>query len=247
MKGFWSSTISLGVCTLFKVHRIIPNLDLNVSNNTTEAYLFGLWTYTDKIIEENHSLEDFVEGEIERIETCRFHMQTVDEDAPDGLFLNDASIAIARVFAVMTVVIGCISMVSVWLTAANILQNRCGGKRQWLLPSALAMCSVMECFIFLIFASSICRDTKYDEHRYCTLQADSGMLFASIASYLVAAVATAMMCDTPPQSSDGDFIDDCDSLDASFGSPGDHKIDKTFDDSDDSSSDGEGPSRFEIS
>jgi len=249
IKGFWSSTISLGVCTLFKVTRIVPNLDSDVNSNSTEAYLFGLWTYTDKIIEENHSIQGYVEGEIARIETCSFHMQRVDEDAPDGLFLNDAAFTIARVFAVMTLVIGCISMVSVWLTAANVLQSCCGGKRQWLLPSALAMCCVMESFVFLIFASSVCRDTKYDEHRQCTLQTDSGMIFASITSYLITAVATVMMYNTPPeiQLPDKDGDDDFNSLDMSSAIPGKYKTDKTFEDSEDSSSDGEVPSRFEIS
>jgi len=247
LKAFWSSTVCLGVCTLFKVHRVIPALDPDIGSNITEAYLFGLWTYTGKILEEDHSLEGFVEGEIERIETCRFHMQRIDEeDAPDGLFLNDAAFTVARVFAVIAVVVGCISMVSVWLTAANVLQRCCHGRRRWLLPSALAMCSIMESFVLLILSSSVCRDTKYDEHRQCTLQADSGMIFASIVSYLISAVATAKVANIPQSHLDG-YSNDSNSLAIPSGFPDDAKLDSTFDESDDSSSDGEGPSRFEIS
>ena len=166
LKAFWSSTICLGVCTLFKVQRVILSLDPDIGGNTTEAYLFGLWTYTDKMLGEDHSLEGLIQSEIERIETCRFHMQRIDEDAPDGLFLNDAAFTAAHVCAVIAVVVGCISMVSVWLTAANMLQRCCDGKIRWLLPCALAMCSIMESFVFLILSSSVCRNAKYDEHRH---------------------------------------------------------------------------------
>jgi hypothetical protein len=75
------------------------------------------------------------------------------------------------------------------------------------------------------------------------------MIFASVTSYLITAVATVMMSNTPPESQlpDKDGDDDFNSLDISSAIPGKYKTDKTFEDSDDSSSDGEGPSRFEIS
>ena len=56
---------------------------------------------------------------------------------------------------------------------------------------SLLICSISECFIFLILASSVCWDTKYQEHRQCSLQADSGIAFAAIFSWLITSIASA--------------------------------------------------------
>lgn len=214
IKAFWSSTISLGLCTLFRVHRVIPTVDsegdIVTYSNSTESYLFGLWTYTNKILEdEDHSIEDFVEDEIKRLETCRFHMQKVDEDAPDGLFINDAAFKAARIFAGAVAIVGFISMVSVWLTAANMM-TCCFQKRRWLLPFTLSLCAIMESFVFLVFTSSVCRDTEYNEHRSCKLQADSGVLFASIVAYLITAIGSAKLISYESNSSNTLATDDDD-------------------------------------
>jgi len=237
IKAFWSSTLVLGFCTLFKVHRIIPDMETDGTTNTTEAFLFGLWTYTDKLLDQDHSLGELVEREFERLETCRFHMQKVDEvDAPDGLFLNDAAFTIARAFAVMVVGMGFISMLTVWFTAANASCCRTVGRKRWILPAALATCSIFECFVFLILASSVCKDSEFQEQRHCTLQADSGMIFASIISWLITAVAS-MKVHVPIHS----IVDD--SVHSRTDLPGDKSLDMTFDDSDEDHN----PSRLEIS
>eukprot|EP01083_Nonionella_stella_P222981 795183_1 len=168
--------------------------------NRVEAYLFGLWTYTDDLQFANHddySLGKLLKEELEEIESCRFHMQTVDQDAPDGLFLNDASFTVARVFACLVVAIGFISMILVWCSAANG-RGRCltglGGQRmRSMLPLALLLCCIFECFVFLILASSVCRDSEFDEQRHCTLQEGSSLLFASIIGWLISFLGMSMV------------------------------------------------------
>ena len=72
------------------------------------------------------------------------------------------------------------------------------------------------------------------------------MIFASIASYFIAAVATAKVANMPQSPLVG-YNNDCNSLAIPSSFPDDSKLDNTFDESDDSGSDGEGSSRFEIS
>ena len=240
IKAFWSSILTLGICTLFKVRRVIPDFDSNVA--TPEAYLFGLWTYTAKLVEGKTSLEGLIEGEIERIETCNFHMQQVVEDAPDNLFLNDAIFIVARVCAFMVVGIGCIAMISVLLMATNIFKSCCFGRKRWFIPTMLITCSVLESFVFLIFASSVCRDTKYQEQRHCSLEPDSGIVFASIFSWLISAAASIKV----QARLNDDGVEDL----SLYVSTGEKILDETFDASDDSShnsADSSGPSTYEIS
>jgi hypothetical protein len=238
MKAFWSSMISLGICTLFKVHRIIPAYDSNPA--TEEAYLFGLWTYTGKIADIDHSLEDLIEGEIERIETCQFHMQEVVEDAPDDLFLNDAVFVVARIFATLATFFGFFGMV--WVLLLATCQSCCFGRNRFLLPALLTMCSILQSFVFFVFASSVCRDRRYPEQRHCSLQADSGMVFASTFAWLLSALATMKMqvCMDQEGMENVSLEDRTD----------EKKLDRTFDVedscSDDSDSSSTQPSRFEI-
>ena len=212
LKAFYSSVMVIGLCNIFKVHRIVPNnmyvqdytadpaLAVDTMTNRVEAYLFGLWTYSDDLKFANHddySLGKILKEELEEIESCRFHMQTVDRDAPDGLFLNDASFTVARVFACLVVAIGFISMILVWCSAANsrgrCLVGRGGQRMRSMLPLALLLCCILECFVFLILASSVCRDSEFDEQRHCTLQEGSSLLFASIIGWLISFLGMSMV------------------------------------------------------
>ena len=232
LKAFYSSVMVIGLCNIFKVHRIIPNnmyvqdytadpaLAVDTMTNRVETYLFGLWTYTNDLQFANHdnySLGKLLKEELEEIESCRFHMQTVDQDAPDGLFLNDASFTVARVFACLVVAIGFISMILVWCSAANsrgrCLSGRGGQRMRSMLPLALLLCCIFECFVFLILASSVCRDSEFDEQRHCTLQEGSSLLFASIIGWLVSFLGMSMVNRTqlmqatevfPSENDDGD-------------------------------------------
>ncbi len=251
LKAFWSSFITLGICTLFKVHRVIPGDGDDPNSTVIEAYLFGLWTYTANFVENDKSLEGLIEGEFERIETCSFHMQRAAEDSPDNLFLNDASFIIARVCAGMVVGIGLFGMVSVLLIATNVFKSCCFGRKMWLLPTMLASCSVLESFVFLVFASSVCRDTKYEEQRHCSLEQDSGIVFVSVFSWLVAAVASIKVQSTLyGKDHHVDVVESASQEDFPSGAR-DKQLDRTFDDDDSSSDDSTGrhpePSRFEIS
>lgn len=196
-KAFYSSCVTLGLCTLFKVQRRKLNYDTpdsiedGTSNYIEETYFFGLWTYTGQI-EMGNSLEDFLKKEVERVETCRYRMNQVDAESPDRLFLNDTAFNIARAFAIVATVLGFFSMVSLYLTVANCSFS-CRGSKIWLLFNSLIACGIFQSFAFLVFASSVCRDIEIDENRHCSLEEGAGIIFVSCFCSWFAAFASLKM------------------------------------------------------
>ena len=203
IKALWVSVLTLGVCDLARVDRIKSSIvsgstglsgeDIVGSNvgdkYIEEAYTFGLWTYSSEL-HTDHSVEGILNNELERIETCRFHMKDADDGSPDNLFLEDSMFDVARAFAITTVVIGGISMIALWLTAAKA---RGTGHNKRALGTALLLCCLFESFVFLIFLSSVCRDTKFHEHRHCSLQEGTGCIFASCFFWALTGVASFKM------------------------------------------------------
>jgi len=196
-KAFYSSCVTLGLCTLFKVQRRKLNYDTpdSIENDTSnfieETYFFGLWTYTGDI-DMGNSVEDFLEKEVERVETCRFRMNQVDAESPDRLFLNDLAFNIARAFAIVATVLGFVSMVSLYLTVANCSLS-CRGSKIWLLFYSLIACGIFQSFAFLVFASSVCRDIEFDDNRHCSLEEGAGIIFMSCFCSWFAAFASLKM------------------------------------------------------
>jgi len=200
-KAFYSSCITLGLCTLFKVQRMTRNYDkhtdtinggsLNLIEETKETYLFGLWTYTGDV-ETSDSVEDFFKKEVERMETCKFHMYRVDDESPDRLFLNDASFSFARALAISATVLGFFGMVSIYLTAVAC-RTSCRAPSKLLILNLLMLCGVFQSSAFLVFGSSVCRDTNFNDHRHCSLEEGAGFIFSSCFCYWFAAVASLKM------------------------------------------------------
>jgi len=200
LKAAYSSCLTLGLCTLFKVERLMPNHnasdttladDGGTSSFVKEAYFFGLFTYTGKIPTED-SLQSFVQGEMEKVETCRFHMNRVEDDAADELFLNDAAFTVARVLAIAATGLGFIAMIGVFLTAANY-RFSCRGSKIYILFLSLCVCGTFQFMVLLVFASSVCRDTQFDERRRCTVQDGSFAILTSGLCWYLTALATLKM------------------------------------------------------
>jgi len=191
-KAFYSSCVTLGLCTLFKVQRVTFDFDtINEADLIQETYFFGLWTYT-RNVDIGNSLEDFVKKEVERIETCSFHMNQVDDESPDRLFLNDAAFNIARTFAITATLLGFFSMISLFLTAANYPVS-CRGPKIWLLFNCLLTCGILQSFTFLVFVSSVCTDSEFDDHRGCSMEDGAGFIFTSSFCWWFAAFASLKM------------------------------------------------------
>ena len=67
--GGWTSGMEEKLGKTGTITDIDSEGDVVTYSNSTESYLFGLWTYTNKILEdEDFSIEDFVEDEIKRLE-----------------------------------------------------------------------------------------------------------------------------------------------------------------------------------
>jgi len=200
MNALYSSCLTLWLCTLFKIEVLTPNH--NASDTTSvdyggtssldkEVYLFGLYTYTGKIPTED-SLQSFVQGEMQKMQTCRFHMNRYEDDDVDELFVNDAAFTVARALAIAATGLGFISMICVLLTAANYRLS-CRGSKIYILFLSLCVCGTFQFMVLLVFASSICRDARFDESRRCTIQDGSSYVISAGLCWYLTALATLKM------------------------------------------------------
>ena len=162
-------------------------------HKTTQAYFFGLWTYSEPIEMEYDSLGDMLSTEFELVAECKFNMKdTPEEGGPDNIFLvNGPAFIMARTCAISSVVLGFVSMVFLWLTAANSKWS-CGRGRpsRWILFASLLTCAILLNFVFLVMASSVCRDGDIHESRHCVLEEGSGLLFAGSFSWVLTAIGS---------------------------------------------------------
>ena len=185
----------------------------------TQAFFFGLWTYSEPIEMEYNSLGDILSEEYELVAECRFNMKDSaipgegagsasggggDISGPDNIFLvNGPAFTMARACAISAVVLGFISMIFLWLTAANSKWScssaiaggsstgrRAAGRSKWILFASLLTCAILLNFVFLVMASSVCRDGDIDESRHCELEEGSGLLFAGSFSWTLTAIGS---------------------------------------------------------
>jgi len=195
VKALWLAFLTIGVCDLGRVYRvksIATNVDnINLSDTFVEAYNFGLWTYSDNL-NRTYAVDNILKEEYERVQQCKFNMKHVDNGAPDDLFLDDACFQIARAFAIITAFLGSISLIFLWCTAAKARGTGTKIMRA-MLGSSLMLCCIFQSFVFLVFASSVCRDTIYMENRHCTLQEGSGCIIGSSIFWALTSIASFKM------------------------------------------------------
>jgi len=205
-KALYSSVIALGLCTLFKVQRRTLSTTTPFLTYHTETYFFGLYTYTADV-ELGSTFGSEVAMEVHRVQTCRFDMREVDAEAPDRLFLDDATFGVARGFAVASASLGFLSTIMVFLVTASDCMRRCRGSEggnvvwrnrvRWGLFGMLVSCGVFEAFAFLVLGSSVCRDIgergfEYED-RHCSLEEGVGIIFSSCFCWFFTAFATLKM------------------------------------------------------